>query len=255
MKLKSAFWAIAIALAITIGLIPTAKAELRAQATAAHPASPTGIERLDHLQASIRAAREQHAWRAYLGSARQQSEFLNGAPPSRLELARADVHISNERAALAELAAYIRMGQSSDAIESLADFEALRKAPAFAAIRRSILKNRAPVAHSSLAFRLSDPRLLAEDIDYDAQRRRFFITSVLQHKIVSVDNRGNVTDFAAAPDDWPMLGLKIDERRQLLWATEVAMNGFDARSYSSRPHGDAYVIATQIAKSLNLPHP
>jgi hypothetical protein len=44
---------------------------------------------------------------------------------------------------------------------------------------------------------------------------------------VSVDTQGNVADFAAAPDDWPMLALKIDERRQLLWATEVAMNGFD----------------------------
>jgi hypothetical protein len=85
-KLESAFWAIAIA----IGLIPTAKAELRAQTTAAHPA-PTAIERLDHFQASIRAARQQHDWQAYLGSARQQSQFLNGAPVSRLEVARAEV--------------------------------------------------------------------------------------------------------------------------------------------------------------------
>jgi hypothetical protein len=202
-KLESACWAIAIA----IGLILTAKAELRAQTTAMHPA-PTAIERLDDIQASILAARKQHDWQAYLGSARQQSQFLNGAPASRLEVARAEVHISNERAALAELAAYIRMGQSSDVIESIADFEALRKAPAFATIRRSVLKNRTPIAHSSLAFRLSDPRLLAEDIDYDAHRKRFFITSVLQHKIVSVDAHGNVADFAAAPDDLPMLALK-----------------------------------------------
>jgi alpha-N-acetylglucosaminidase len=29
----------------------------------------------------------------------------------------------------------------------------------------------------------------------------------------------------------------------------------DSRSYSSRPHGDAYVIATQIARSMKLAHP
>jgi hypothetical protein len=38
-----------------------------------------------------------------------------------------------------------------------------------------------------------DPGLLPEDIDYDTRRQRFLVTSVLQHKIVSVDSSGKVT--------------------------------------------------------------
>jgi hypothetical protein len=37
---------------------------------------------------------------------------------------------------------------------------------------------------------------------------------------------GRAKVFAKAPDGWPMMALKVDSRRRLLWATEVALDGF-----------------------------
>ncbi|MGC2768390.1 MAG: hypothetical protein WB607_23000, partial [Candidatus Acidiferrum sp.] len=79
----------------------------------------------------------------------------------------------------------------------------------------------------STAFQLSDPNLLIEDVDYDPNTQRFFITSVREKKIVSVEASGASADFARAPDSWPMLAVKVDPSRRLVWATEVAMQGFN----------------------------
>jgi hypothetical protein len=43
---------------------------------------------------------------------------------------------------------------------------------------------------------------------------------------LEVDAEGHARSFAKAPDDWPMMALKIDARRRVLWATEVAIDGF-----------------------------
>jgi sugar lactone lactonase YvrE len=124
------------------------------------------------------------------------------------------------------LLAYVRMGQASSFVDTSPEFARLREEPGFAPLRRRLLNNRMPVSHASVAFRLADSGLLPEDIDYDAKRQRFLITSVLEHKVVAVDFAGKMVDFATAPDGWPMMALKIDPQRQLLWATEIAMNGF-----------------------------
>jgi sugar lactone lactonase YvrE len=73
---------------------------------------------------------------------------------------------------------------------------------------------------------LSDPGLLVEDVDYDPSAKRFFITSVREKKIISTEPGGASTDFAKAPDDWPIVAIKVDSARGVLWATEVAMQDF-----------------------------
>jgi sugar lactone lactonase YvrE len=185
-------------------------------------------ERLQQIRARLATARRESNWPAYLAGAREQSEFLDGSPLSRLEIARAQMRLGDERAARDDLHAYVRMGQASSFVDSSPEFAPLREKPGFAPIHRRLLENRLPVSRASVAVRLADSGLLPEDIDYDAKRRRFMITSVLEHKVVSVDFAGKMVDFATAPDGWPMMALKIDPRRELLWATEVAMNGFTA---------------------------
>jgi hypothetical protein len=73
---------------------------------------------------------------------------------------------------------------------------------------------------------LSDSKQLAEDVDYDPTAKRFFITSVREKKLAALDASGVSSDFARAPDNWPMLAVKVDATRGVLWATEVAMQGF-----------------------------
>lgn len=190
--------------------------------------SEPASERLRQIRARLATARREGNWPAYLAGAREQSRFLDGSPLSRLEMARAQMRLGDVHAALDDVAAYVGMGQASSFIDSSPEFASLRDTAGFAPVRRQLLDNRLPVSGASVAFHLADSGLLPEDIDYDAKRQRFMITSVLEHKVVSVDAAGKSTDFAAAPDGWPMMALKIDARRELLWATEVAMNGFTA---------------------------
>jgi sugar lactone lactonase YvrE len=62
-------------------------------------------------------------------------------------------------------------------------------------------------------------------LDYDPQANQFLVTSIREKKIISIVN-GVIHDFAKAPEDWPMLAIKVDSGRGLVWATEVAMQGF-----------------------------
>src|SRR5581483_8545010 len=62
----------------------------------------------------------------------------------------------------------------------------------------------------------------------DPATGRIFISAILGKRIVIADPHGAVRPFADAPDGWPMQALKVDVRRRLLWATEVALAGFSA---------------------------
>jgi len=119
------------------------------------------------------------------------------------------------------------MGESDPTIATLPDFAAVRTQPRFKTILAGMATNSRPHTGAVRAFSIPDPGLVPEDIDYDAQRRRFFLTSVLEKKIVTLDAAGRLALFARGPDGWPMLALKIDARRGLVWVTEVALNGFD----------------------------
>ena len=189
---------------------------------------------LKDLGAAMGRARAAQDWPAYLIAAKRQAELLNGSPMSRLEVARAQARVLDFDAALDELRAFVQMGQSSQLLDTLPELAPLRELPAFAAIRKQSDDNRQPIARPSLAFRVKDRSLLAEDLEYDPARQRFFISSILQKKIVTATMRGDIGDFARSPDVWPVLALKIDRARQLLWASEVAMEGFESVAKSAQ---------------------
>ena len=166
-------------------------------------------------------------WRSYLVSANELKELLNEAPDSLLEIARADVHVDDLKAAFRELEQFTRMGQSTDLLAKSSDFVPLLKNANFARIQNAMKANQSLISTGSTAFQLSDPNLLTEDVDYDPNTQRFLITSVREKKIVSVEASGASADFARAPNNWPMLAVKVDSSRRLVWATEVAMQGFN----------------------------
>ncbi len=82
---------------------------------------------------------------------------------------------------------------------------------------------RPPPAKSS---RCNPRAQVPEDIDFDAPSKLFFISTVLGRQILQVDMSGRMKLFASAPDQWPMMALKVDSKRRVLWATEVALDGF-----------------------------
>lgn len=187
----------------------------------------SAAERLQGLQAKLRSSRTSGDWQSFLTSAMREKELLNQAPLSLVEVARAYVHLGNTRAAFRELEEFAHMGQSTDLLQSLPDFAGLREQASFSKIEKEMKANRTPASFAAAAFQLPDVALLAEDMDYDPASKRFFITSVREKKIIATDAGGNSSDFAGAPDDWPMLAIKVDSSRAVLWATEVAMQGLN----------------------------
>jgi len=73
-------------------------------------------------------------------------------------------------------------------------------------------RNRKPIARAVPVLALSERDLLPEDIAYDKKTRRFLIGSVTKCKIVTADG----TLFAKS--DWPVMALRVDARRRILWA-------------------------------------
>jgi sugar lactone lactonase YvrE len=184
-------------------------------------------EQLKAIRSKMRAARTAGDWRANLTTAQEHKAFLNESPNSLLDVSRAQVHLGDLDAALKEIERFAQMGQSIDLLATSPDFAPLVKGANFARIQALLNENQKPVSRASAAFQLSDVSLLSEDIDYEPASRRFFITSVREKKIIAVDASGTASDFAKAPDNWPMLALKVDPQRGRLWATEVAMQGFE----------------------------
>jgi hypothetical protein len=190
--------------------------------------SGSAVEQFQSLRAELRKSHASNDWHSNLVSANKLKELLNEAPRSLLEVARADVLVGDQNAALHELEQFVRMGQSADLGATSADFSPLLKNENFAKIQSGIEANRRSISLGSTAFLLSDSGLLAEDVDYEPHTKRFFITSVREKKIVSTEASGASTEFAKAPDGWPMLAVKVDPSRGVVWATEVAIQGFSA---------------------------
>ena len=178
------------------------------------------------MQEKLRTAPTNHDWSGSVAGAKSLVELLNGAPDSILELARAKVHTGDLDGAFDDLEKFVRMGQSTDLLTASFEFAPLRKQPEFARVLDDMAKNRVAISLARTALHLSEPALLPEDLDYDANTKRFFITTVRGKKIISADFAGAISEFAKAPDDWPLLAIKIDPKRNLIWATEVALRGF-----------------------------
>ena len=186
----------------------------------------SAVERFRSLQEKLQKSRRSNDWQSGLATARELEQFLNGSPDSLLETARAEVHVDDLTAAARKMEEFVRMGQSTELIETSAEFAPLHVQARFSEIQNGMKANRSPISLGSIAFRLTDSTLLAEDLDYDPDTKRFFVTSVRQKRIVSTDESGASREFAKAPDHWPVLAIKIDRSRGLLWATEVALQSF-----------------------------
>lgn len=186
----------------------------------------TAVNQFQSLQTKLQAAHTAKDWPSYLNTAKEMRAFLNQDPSSLLEVARADIHLGNFNSAFQELNLFASMGQSTDLPARSSDFTALLDKPEYAKLQSTMAANRKPISLASTAIQLSDVNLLAEDIDYDSSAHRFLITSVRQKKIVAIESTGARRDFAGSPDNWPMMAIKIDSGRHLVWATEVALQGF-----------------------------
>jgi sugar lactone lactonase YvrE len=146
---------------------------------------------------------------------RELKPLMPGNPSVVYNLAASNAVLGDTEAALAELRNLAGMGLAYD-FRADADFSSLRASSEFSAIVKQIDDNKKPVSNSSPAFALGERDLIPEDIAYDSATRHFFVSSVRKSKIIRVDRVARSSDFART--DWPVLALRVDSRRRILWA-------------------------------------
>ena len=186
----------------------------------------TAIERLQTLQQSLKQAHAANNADDYLRTAVTMHDFLNGSPNSVLQLMLAQIFAGKEDDATRSFKQFVRMGQSNEEMMRSKQFDALRALRQYPLLHAEMVANSKSKSVASKAFGLTDGELLPEDIDFDARTQHFYITSVLKKEIVAVDMKGHSHIFASGPDKWSMMAVKVDATRRLLWATEVALDGF-----------------------------
>ena len=187
-------------------------------------------DELAALRKQAHAAREAGDHSGYLQGTLKVRTLLNNYPSAILSVARAYMEAGDSEKALDALTEFADLGQMDDGMidGSNKTFAPLADSPRYKAVLEKFAQNKMPASTAETAFSLSDPGLVAEDIDFDPASKSFLITSVLEKKIVRVSESGAATDFAQSPSHWPMLAIKIDAARKLVWATEVALDGFTA---------------------------
>src|ERR1700733_15750640 len=77
--------------------------------------------------------------------------------------------------------------------------------------------NAGAASFAGKACSLPESEPITEDIDYDPETNLFYLTSILNKEIFSIDEDGRTKVFAKTPDHWPMMAVKIDAHRRILW--------------------------------------
>jgi len=190
--------------------------------------APTAIDQFARLQGELRRTHESGDSTGYLSTAQSMYSFLNGSPRGTLQFMSAQSFAGKADEALQSFAQFVAMGQANEEVLKAKSFDPLRGLPRYQDIYASMAANAASKSTASEVFRLESTALVPEDIDYDPESKHFYISTVLGKQILQLDMAGHAKVFASAPDHWPLMALKVDSRRRLLWATEVALDGFTA---------------------------
>jgi hypothetical protein len=209
-------------------LVGAAAAMIPAALFAQSAQAPAAIDQFARLQGEMRRTHESGDTAAYLAASQTMYSFLNGSPRAILQLMSAQTFAGKPDEALHSFGQFVAMGQADEQVLNGKSFDPLRGLPRYQSIHADMAANAAGKSTADEVFRLESTAPIPEDIDYDPQTRHFYISAVLGKQIVEVNMAGGTKLFATAPDEWPMMALKIDSRRRVLWATELALDGFTA---------------------------
>jgi hypothetical protein len=193
----------------------------------------TARAQLDALSNEVRAAHTRGDAASYLAGSKEMRKFLNDSPNGVLQVMSAQAFAADSDGALDSFAQFIGMGQSNRQVFEAKAFDALRGSPRFLALQTEMAKNDDAIAAASAVFRMPEPGMVPEDIDYDPSTRRFYISSVINHTVLACETDGGCRVFDRAPEPWPMMALKVDSHHRTLWATAVALKGFKSAPKAS----------------------
>jgi sugar lactone lactonase YvrE len=101
-------------------------------------------------------------------------------------------------------------------------FDDVRASKEFKELLEKVRAATPPVHHSQEAFRIAEGDLVPEGIAYDPKGKRFYLGSMVKHKIIRCTGRGDCEVFVEGGELGEVLGLKIDSKSNSLWATNNA---------------------------------
>jgi hypothetical protein len=186
----------------------------------------TARAQLDALSSEVRAAHARGDASSYLAGSKEMRRFLNDSPNAVLQVMSAQAFAGDNDGALDSFAQFIRMGQSNRQVLEAKPFDALRSSPRFLTLQTEMARNDDAITAASAVFRMPEPGMVPEDIDYDPSTHKFYLTSVIDHTVLACQTDGGCRVFERAPEAWPMMALKVDPRHHTLWATALALKGF-----------------------------
>jgi sugar lactone lactonase YvrE len=95
------------------------------------------------------------------------------------------------------------------------------------------------VHRSAVAFEIKGPDLIPEGIAVDSRTGTFYVGSIRKRTIVAVDRNGVTRTFVPPrhAGQLAVLGVKVDESRDLLWATSYASSQIEGAAPSQRTAG------------------
>jgi len=164
---------------------------------------------------------------------------------------------------MATLAQMARLGLFLD-LDARASFEPLRRDPRYGAMVARFRANLEPVGQSAPALQLAEKVRLIEGVAFDARTGTFYLSSIVERRILAVSYSGQVRDFVPAGKyglPSPM-GLKIDTVTETLWASATPAIEFALKLDTDEPVAPqlfAFDLATgdmkrSIKPDDGLPH-
>jgi hypothetical protein len=105
------------------------------------------------------------------------------------------------------------------------DFAKVRNSPEWSEFESQLAALRKPVVHSTKAFTVPDPQLIATGIAVDEKTGDTYIASVRERKILRRSKDGKISDFIHQGQDGFFAGasLLIDPSRRILFASSAAI--------------------------------
>ena len=209
-----------------------------------------------HYWRQATAAYEAKDYPTYFENLRNAVQFRPDNPTMKYNLAGANALVGNKQEALTLLAKVAEMGLVYDPAADT-DFESIKGSEEFKSILGLIEKNKAPINRSEVAFKLSEKDLITEGVAYDPAGETFYVGSIHQRKIVSMDKLGIVKDFSTEQDGlWSVFGLKVDAKRRALWVCSTVtpqMRGFQKEDEGKSAVFKFDLKTSKLVKQYSLP--
>ncbi|HEX8737893.1 MAG TPA: hypothetical protein VF721_21355 [Pyrinomonadaceae bacterium] len=182
----------------------------------------SALARAQQFEKQAREAYEAKDYAAYLANAKQAAGLRPNHPRLLYNLARAYALGGEPQKAFGLLEHLAKMGMLTR-LETDAELQKLLPASDVQNLKILFGRNRQPVNASARAFTLPEKDLITESVAYDSATKRFFVGSVHRRKILVVTPDGRASEFSSARDNlWSVLGMKVDEKRRLLWVCTTA---------------------------------